>query len=474
MLKSVLSNSLYSLISDVADRFSLALLFVLVIRGLGEPAAGVLTLSTNYVLLLSSVAFWGLDQLLIRDVAADRSRSLSYFWHFYLVRLAVSPALWLFLAALVLGFRPYMPSTNRFVALVGGMLVGDSVSSLGRALFVAWQRAWLSALLSVGTAVLRLGAGIVILALGQNIEWLALLLVVTSWVQAAAMTWLAARPLAPKSFRFDGPFCRQQIGASLPFIPIGLSMAIEAQFGSILLSLWWSEANVGAYGSANVIISALALLSQAIRIGIFPVMARLYQDDRARLTDLVARTWRYLAIISQPVVALVILFSDPIMALVYRYANPISVVTLRWLALALCFYFMNIPNARLMILDGRQAVMARLFGVSALVNVLLSFLLIPSQGAQGVAISRVISMGVLFVLNGIYVYRHVLPVQPWRLVWKPLLAGVALVVIALALPAGVSDLLRAALSVLMYLGLLVVLRTFSRGEWLWVRHKLAG
>ena len=36
MLKSILNNSIYSLISDVADRFSLALLFVLIVRSLGE------------------------------------------------------------------------------------------------------------------------------------------------------------------------------------------------------------------------------------------------------------------------------------------------------------------------------------------------------------------------------------------------------------------------------------------------------
>ena len=474
MLKSILNNSIYSLVSDVADRFSLALLFILIVRSLGESVAGVLTLSTNYVLLLSSVAFWGLDQLLIRDVASDRSLATRYFGHFILVRLAASPALWLLLAAFVLGFRPYLPSTNRFIAVVGGMLVGDSVSSLGRALFVTWQRAWLSALLSVGTGVVRLGVGVVLLARGQNVESLALLLVVTSWVQAGAVTLLAARRLDLPGFRLDSQFGWRQLKASLPFIPIGLSMAIEAQFGSILLSLWWSEANVGAYGSANVIISALALLSQAIRIGIFPVMARLHRDDRARLIDLIARAWRYLAIISQPVVALVILFSNQIVYLVYRHANPASVVTLRWLALTLVFYFLNIPNARLMILDSRQATLARFFGVSAVVNVLSSLLLIPGYGAQAVAISRVISMGTLFVLNGIYVYRHVLPVGPWRLVWKPLLAGAALAGIILVLPAGVADAWRAALGVLGYLVLLVALRTFSQDEWLWVRQRLVG
>ena len=83
-------------------------------------------------------------------------------------------------------------------------------------------------------------------------------------------------------------------------------------------------------------------------------------------------------------------------------------------------------------------------------------------------------MGTLFVLNGIYVYRHVLPVGPWRLVWKPLLAGAALAGIILVLPAGVADAWRAALGVLGYLVLLVALRTFSQGEWLWVRQRLVG
>jgi O-antigen/teichoic acid export membrane protein len=400
--------------------------------------------------------------------------STRYFGHFYLIRLGISPVLWLFLATLVVGFHPYQPSTNRFIALVGGMLIGDSVSSLGRALFVTWERAWLSALLSVSTAILRLGAGVALLALGQDIEWLALVLVVTSWAQAGAVTWLAARRLDLRGFRFDGRFCWQQLKASLPFIPIGMSMAIEAQFGSILLSLSWSEAVVGAYGSANVVLSALALLSQAIRVGIFPVMARLYQGERSRLLDLVARSWRYLAIISQPVVVLVILFAEPIMRLVYGHAHPVSVATLRWLALTLCFYFLNIPNARLMILDGRQAVMARFFIVSAVVNVLSSLLLIPAYGAQGVALSRVISMATLFALNGVYVYRHVLPVQPWRLVWRPLLAGGALAVVILVLPAGVSEMLRVVAGVSVYLGLLVALQTFSADEWLWVRRRLAG
>ncbi len=75
MLRSILSNSLFSFASDVASRLSSALLLVLIARQLGEIEAGVFTLGNNYTLILSAIAIWGLDQLLIQRVAHDHSLS---------------------------------------------------------------------------------------------------------------------------------------------------------------------------------------------------------------------------------------------------------------------------------------------------------------------------------------------------------------------------------------------------------------
>ena len=50
MLRAFLSNTLFSLITDVSTRLSTALLMILLARRLGEAAAGVYTLSNNYIL----------------------------------------------------------------------------------------------------------------------------------------------------------------------------------------------------------------------------------------------------------------------------------------------------------------------------------------------------------------------------------------------------------------------------------------
>jgi O-antigen/teichoic acid export membrane protein len=473
MLRSVLSNTFFSLISDVANRLSSALLLILIARELGESAAGVFTLSTNYVLILSAVALWGLDQLLIRDVAHDRSRSSQYFRHFLVIRVVLAPLLWLLLVALLFGLRPYTPDTNRFIALVGGTLLGTSVSNLGQSLLIALERVWLSALASLVSSALLLTASVISIAYGGQMEILALILVLSNWGQAAMLTWMVRGHLQRVGSGFDLGFCWRQLGAGFPFVPIGLFIAVEAQLGSILLSLFHSEAMVGYYGMANVIISGLALLSQALRVGIFPAMARLYRVEHPRFVRLYERSWRYLTMVSLPAVILLILLSDQIIRMVYQQSAPEAVATLQWLAPTLIFYFLNIPNARLMILDGQQKILARLFAISTAANVAAGLLLIPGYGAQAVGIARLVSMSVFFSLNLVYVERNILPSQPWRFVWPSVVSSAVMALVVFAILPAWPAYARGLVGIATYGVLLVGLRAIPADEWAWLRRRLA-
>jgi O-antigen/teichoic acid export membrane protein len=472
MLRSILCNSFFSLISDVANRLSSALLLILIARASGDAAAGVFTLGTNYTLILQAIALWGLDQLLIRDVARKHDLSGQHFGHFFIIRATISLALWTLLATLILGFRPYLSATNVFIALVGGTLVGDSLSNLAHSLFVAFERVWVSAITFVCFGVLRLGVGAWLLSSNVELWALSLVLVTASWAQAAVLTWLAYKHLAPVPFRFNAEFCRRQLVAGFPFVPITLLIAVEAQLGGILLSLFHSEEMVGAYGMANVVISALALISQAIRIGVFPVMSRLYQTERARFVQLYERSWRYLSIVSLPLVILVILLSDQIIRLIYQRDAPQAIATLQWLAPVLLFYFLNIPNARLMIIGKRQRVLAWFFGISAGVNVAMCFLLIPGYGSQAAALSRVISMGILFSLNYVYVYRRGLASSGWRLVWKPLAASLMMALVVFRIFPRHPDYVRGLIGIALYGALIVFFKAIPSAEWQWLRQRL--
>ena len=245
MLRSILGNTFFSFVSDVTTRLASALLLILVARKLGESAAGTLALSTNYMLILSAIAFWGLDQLLIRSVGHDRNSASQYFTQFLVIRVFLAPLLWALLAVLIFGLQPYQAQTNRVIVLVGGSLIGTSVSNLVQSLLLSTDRTWVSALTSVGVSGLLIIATIVGFSVGLGIEALALLLLLSSWIQAGVLVWVSRRDLLLRDFGFQRDFCWRQFRAGFPFVPIGLFIALEAQLGGILLSFFHSEAAVG-------------------------------------------------------------------------------------------------------------------------------------------------------------------------------------------------------------------------------------
>jgi O-antigen/teichoic acid export membrane protein len=471
MLRAFLSNTFFSLITDVSTRLSTALLMILLARRLGETAAGVYTLSNNYILILSAVALWGLDQLLIPKLSQDSSQTTKVFSHFYTVRLVLGPLLWLMLAALLLGGQIYQPDTNRFIALAGGVLIGNSLSNLVQALLVVEKRMRLSAVVAVVVGALLVACSAIAIAQGLPLEVIAALLVAASWLQAAVLTWSVRRNLWPAGFRFDPSFCRLELAAGLPFVPIILFMALEAQLGGILLSLFRSETAVGYYGMANTIVAALALLSQAVRIGSFPAMAETYRADGERFARLYKRMWRYLSIIAMPLVILLVVLAEWLIHMLYRSSAPDAVTTLQLLAPTLVFYFINIPNARLMILENRQRVLATLFALSGAVNLLAGFLLIPVYGAPGVAVARVVSMSVLFGLTQYYVYRRILAVPVWRYLWQPLVAAAAMAALLFLPLADASLVVRCLVGTAVYVALAVSLRAIPPEEWRWLQDK---
>jgi O-antigen/teichoic acid export membrane protein len=395
-----------------------------------------------------------------------------YFTHFLTIRLAIAPALWIVFATLLLTIQPYAPESNWFIAISGGILMGSSISNLAQSLLVAYERVWPSAVVSVGVAVLMLGASAAAVLSGMDWRILAPILLTTSWVQAGVMTWLVRWALLPKGFRFDIGFCRHHLTAGFPFVPIVLFIALEAQIGPILLSFWYSEAVVGYYGMANMVISALALLSQALRLGIFPAMARTYRADHRQYMDLYKRTWYYLALAGFPVVILLILLARHIITMLYQQPSPDAIATLQWLAPTLLFYFLNIPNSRLMILDGRQKTLAQLLAISTAVHVLVGALLIPEYGAPAVGVARTLSMCLFFCLNYIYVSRHILPVHPWRWARKIVVASMAMVLSAFVLTVNWPVLLRALSGLAAYGIVLVILRAIPVEDWLWLREKM--
>jgi O-antigen/teichoic acid export membrane protein len=441
---------------------------ILVARRMGEAGAGVFALGNNYVFLFLPVVQWGLDQLIVKDLASRTHLAGRYFVNFLAARIVLALLLWASLIAGAFYIYPYSYPTVHFIALLGGVLISDGIIDLVHSLFVILDCSKYSTFVSLGAGMLRaIGGGGVILG-GCSILVLAMVLVLVGWLQASMMLVLARRVITYTSIQIDSAFIYRKLKVSFPITIIGFLIATESQIGGIFLSFFRGERALGVYGMANVVISALAMLSKAIRVGIFPLLTRLYDDGKQNFVTIYQRLWRYLVFFAFLITSFVILFSGEIMHLLYGFDGDRSRAILIVLAPLLIFYFLNIPSARMMILANHQKRMAYFFLVSTGVNLIASFLGARFLGAVGIASARIVSMSCLFFLNTIYVHSRIYSWAPWYTIGRGGVALVGMLAVFFLTMHFMPSVLSSILSILVYIIIILLLKGLLGSEICWL------
>jgi len=225
--------------------------------------------------------------------------------------------------------------------------------------------------------------------------------------------WFVYRHFPKPSWRLDFQFWFSQLKTAVPFVLIGIFYIVEFQNDTLLLSVLRSEKDVGIYSAATTILFALALVPQAFRAAIFPVMTRLHAVTSPMLGNVYEKSFKYLMLISLPVAAVLTMLANTIVHVVFRSEFGESVPTLQVVIWTFVLLMINVPTARLMVVAGVQGVLALFQGCSMVLNLCLNAALIPGLGAVGAAWARVGSTSLFVVSTMIYTC--------WKLYrWNPL------------------------------------------------------
>jgi len=423
-------NALLMLLTGVGSRMANVLLFAFIARHLGAEPAGAFKLALTYTAIFLSLSQWGLDELLVRDVAQDRRQAGLFTLHFGVARLVFSAGAYVVLLALLYLVLPYAPSTRLLISLVGLTLVADGLSFLGQALFNAFEDLRFPALVAAVTGMGKALGGVLALFVtaGQTpfvrVVVVGSVFALSSWIGVGAYG-LGVLYLLGKSsacarslpLRWDRRFLSHKVGQASTFGLINVFYVIEFQFDAVLLSLFLGEQAVGWYGVAQTVFTVFLLVPQAYRTALYPVMSRLYAEEGGgghRLQKLYGVSFQFLFFLGLPLAVGVTLLAPEITALFFGQPVAPAAGALRWIAWALLIQFLNVPDARLMLASGRQRQAARFLAISMGVSLLANLSLIPLLGVPGVGLVRFLSSVVFFVLNHMTVYRHICPYTPWR------------------------------------------------------------
>jgi O-antigen/teichoic acid export membrane protein len=479
--RRVAKNSLAPLALNLFNRAIDFAFAAFMLRVLGPDDAGKYYYAIIIFGWFDIITNYGLNALLIRDVARDRDHANRYLVNTTILRLALGIVVIPVLAALLLlrqvlpsfflpfglgSFQPDRLSADTLwaIALLVLAAAPGTVATGLSALFTAYEKAEYPAAVATLTTLVKVSLGTIALVLGLGFVGLAGLSIVVNVVTLAVLGVLAWRLFFRPRFEFDLGFQRHAMRESFPLMLNNLLATLFFKVDVTLLEPIQGTTQVGWYSAGYKFIDAFNLVPSLFTFALFPVMSRQAHEDRLALRRSYTLAIKLLVGAALPL-ALVTTAAAPLLVGILGGSAflPYGAVALAILVWSIPFGWINSVTNYVLIALGQQHNLTRAFGISLVFNVALNLLFLPRfgfQAAAAITIASELFEGALF-----YLYlRHSLGGAAWpRALWQLWVSGAVMAAVALALW-HINPYLATVAGLAVYGGALIVLRPFSAEE----------
>lgn len=416
-------------------------------------------------LVLATVAEWGLNIYLTREVARDPAAIRASFGTALAIRaglaLLVIPAS----LVIVLGYNSLAAADlvrngiDRqglwLMVLLGCTVLPSAFSGAVTALFLATERPIIPAVVGLLTNVLSALLKVAALVAGFGVigvAWAALAATIGSTALFAA---LLVRFFGWPGLRFDRAQAWTMLRAGFPLMLNALLLAVFFRFDVTIIKAYRLDAEYNAYAAAYKYVGLTQILPPIVINAIFPLFARQAIGDRQALRRAYTYTVRLLVLLALPLAAAVTVLRVPLIQLYGTEHVAVGAPALALLIWYLPLSYVNGVTQYLLIALDRPRTITVAFGLAAVFNFSFNLAFVPRYGVSAAAVATVLAEIVLYLPLWWVLRREIQPAPLWRLLWRPATAAFGMAV-AMLYALEIHLLLALIVAPLLFWGLLLV------------------
>jgi O-antigen/teichoic acid export membrane protein len=416
-------NAAVGIAAEVISKVASVVLYAVMARELGQDGFGEFTFAISLCILLMVLSGPGTNDILIREIARDRSTLRSLFWNAIGLKSALGLAA-VVVTYLIVLLGDYPAELHVAVLLLGASQLMETVSKTLQSCFIAYDdlRPVAKALLLQRTSTTVLG--IASLAMGGRLVAISAVFLIGAVLATVYLfrQLISLRGWVPVTLSL--PAARKLYVVAFP---LGLSAVFTTllfRVDAVILAWFKPDAIVGLYGAAYRVLEGTLFLSWTFVSALMPTLSRGGEGHAAAYQG----GSKVLLAVLAPVGLTFALFAEPIMRYVYGPGYTEGATALRLLGgTAMLFGISHLAQTTLVTQD-RQKVIPWLTGAFAIENIALNLALIPSLSLEGAALATTITevtrCTTLFVLARRGAGGHISPV---RIAVGPVGAGLVMV-----------------------------------------------
>ena len=458
----IIKNTGVEVTSNIVNMVLSALFTFIVARVFGPELYGTFSLVTTFPLIFVSLTIFGLDCILIRDIAREREKSGAVLYNAILFQciLIVITSFITIISMYLLGYDMKLVS---LVMLFFIFCSVNSVTTVNSSVFKAFEKMEYNALLNTGERFLVLVAGItIIMKYGSIAPLLGVFLAVAVFKLVISLRISFTR-FVRLEMRYERDIFRYFFKEGYPIAVSSFFTAFRWNIVIVIISKMLTENDIGYYNAAFKIAYPILLIIFGYSTAILPVMSVYYKKDNDNLDRLYIASCKLATVFSIPIAIIFTFFSSTIIMLLFGEQYLISAEVLKIIIWILPFSFLLYPLGNLLVAMNHQKIAMRANGYNSLILLVAEIYLTGKYGLYG-ACAGIVAAEFLLVL--VYFYNVTIKYKYIKIsdfLFKPVFAGI-LMFLVIYLSGEKALFISAPAGILIYSAVLYFTGIFNRDD----------
>lgn len=205
---------------------------------------------------------------------------------------------------------------------------------------------------------------------------------------SVALAYVAVATRGTFGWRFDRVMCRRMLAFSVPLVPAGVAVFLNAYADRLIIQHQLSLADVGVYGVGFRLALVVSLVLIGFQGAAMPLILARHADPHTPAD--IARILRLFAALVLPLFVLLSIMAPPALHVLADPAYADAATLVPFLALAILFagMYMFAPG---MSIAGDTVTMAKLTVAAGVANVVVVLALVPLLGIEGAALGTALT-----------------------------------------------------------------------------------
>jgi len=469
--KSIVKNSIAILSLKITLPISFFILAISIARILGPEEFGKYSLVLAIYCIFELISFLGLDNLVIREIAKEPANASRFLSNGILLGF-FSTSICFLLMSIFSNVMGYSYDIKKAIYIIGFVLLPTFVNSLSEAIFIALEKAKYAFFVSFIRDLFMVSGGIFFLFRYHSIYLVLITIIIVRFLSSFFFVYLLIRHNIKLSLKIDFTFIHNIARIISTFVLIAILANIFLEIDIIILSKIRDMAEVGFYSVAKKFMKMGFLFIFSFVTALFPIISKTFKLSKDTFYKLCSMIFKYTLMFIFPIIIAINFLSSDVIFLFFGKDFVASVIILRILIWSLIPLSMIFLQSRILIAADHQNKDLCALAIGLIISVTLIITLTLKWGYFGTSLAVLISTVTSSILYCYMVSKYVFKFSYLFLISRPFLAAISMAIFLFFLRKE-NPYLITPISILLYFGVLVILKTFVKEDlnFLYTVHK---